>query len=406
MSTEPQRFCARWIFPVDALPIANGMIEIEGNRITDVSARRAPDAIDLGNVALIPGLVNAHTHLEFSDLGAPVLPARPFTAWIRALVSVRRGRPTPAADSIAAGLRESLAAGSAVVGEILTATSEDLASACAAARDDHPSRLFAFREILGLPASRIADQLAQARVHLQAASLPAGVTPGLSPHAPYSVHPDLVRGCVELCREMSAPLAMHLAETRAELELLDRATGEFVEMLTAFGVWQPDAIPRGSRPLDYLRMLAPLPRALVVHGNYLEDDERRFVAEHPHLTVVYCPRTHAFFGHDPHPWRELLERGASVAVGTDSRGSNPDLSLWRELQFLRTRFPETDPAVILERGTLAGARALGCDMDFGSLAPGKRAALCAICLPERDGDAYGMLLEGEVLDISEHELRL
>jgi cytosine/adenosine deaminase-related metal-dependent hydrolase len=376
------------------------MIEIENGRITDVSARRAADAVDLGNVALIPGLVNAHTHLEFSDLATPVLPALPFTAWIRALVAVRRGRPTAAADSIATGLRESHAAGSAVVGEILTASADDLAAACAVAGDERPSLVFAFREILGLPASRSADQLALARAHLQAASLPAGVTAGLSPHAPYSVHPDLIRGCVELCREMSAPLAIHLAETRAELELLDRGTGEFVEMLTAFGVWQPDAISRGGRPLDYLQMLAPLPRALVVHGNYLVEHEQRFLAEHPHLTVVYCPRTHAFFGHDPHPWRELLARGAAVAVGTDSRGSNPDLSLWRELQFLRTRFPDADPATILERGTLAGARALGCDTDFGTLTPGKRAALCAICLPERDGEAYDVLLDGDVSAIS------
>ncbi|HVW01460.1 MAG TPA: amidohydrolase family protein [Planctomycetaceae bacterium] len=393
-----QRLSARWIFPVDGPSIERGTIEIEDGRVTDVSPSRAPDAVDLGNVALIPGLVNAHTHLEFSDLATPVLPAHPFTAWIRALVSVRRGRPAPAAESIAAGLRECHTAGTAVVGEILTATADELSSACSSVGKERPARVVAFREILGLPASRTAEQLALGRAYL-ASALPERVTAGLSPHAPYSVHPDLVRGCVDLCREAGAPLALHLAETRAELELLDRGTGEFVEMLTAFGAWEPTAIPRGSRPLDSLQMLAPLPRALVVHGNYLADDEQQFLADHPHLTVVYCPRTHAFFGHAAHPWRELLARGVSVAIGTDSRGSNPDLSLWRELQFLHERFPEIDPSEILELGTLAGARALGCEADFGTLTPGKQAAICAIRLPEREGDAHQLLFEGDVVRV-------
>jgi cytosine/adenosine deaminase-related metal-dependent hydrolase len=206
------------------------------------------------------------------------------------------------------------------------------------------------------------------------------------------VHPKLFRAAVDLAVEFEAPLAIHLAETRSELELLREGTGEFVEMLRQFGVWSPDAIPRGSRPLDYLGQLAAVHHPLVIHGNYFDADELVFLAAHPHIHVVYCPRTHAFFGHDPHPWREMLLAGIGLAFGTDSRASNPDLSLWNELLFLRTRHPEFPPAELLRLGSLAGATALGVNAITGSLATGKQADLTVISLPDQSGtDAYSLL---------------
>jgi cytosine/adenosine deaminase-related metal-dependent hydrolase len=224
----------------------------------------------------------------------------------------------------------------------------------------------------------------------------SAVERGLSPHAPYSVHPELFARLIDLAKAHSAPVAMHLAETRAELELLAQGRGEFVEMLTAFGVWRDGLIPRGSRPMDYLKRLAEVARALVVHGNYLDEDELEFVAIHPQMTVVYCPRTHAFFGHAPHPWRRLLDRGASVALGTDSRASNPDLSLWNELTFLREEFPDAAPRVLLELGTIRGARALGLDGEFGTIAPGKSARLATVALPNAMSDPWNALFAGRI----------
>lgn len=191
-----------------------------------------------------------------------------------------------------------------------------------------------------------------------------------------------------------APVAMHLAETQAELELLAHGTGEFVDLLRDFGVWTPDAIPRRSRPLDYLKRLAAVEHGLVVHGNYLSDEELDFVVDHPNLTVVYCPRTHAWFGHELHPWRRLLNRGASVAIGTDSRASNPDLSVWNELLFLRQRFPDVESRLLLELGTIRGARGLGLSDQTGTLTPGKRADLAVIDLTgaTSDSNPYSLLL--------------
>jgi len=164
-------------------------------------------------------------------------------------------------------------------------------------------------------------------------------------------------------------------------------------MLEEFGVWEPSAIPHGSRPLDYLQPLTGLDHALVIHGNYLSDDEIDFLCRHPNLTVVYCPRTHAAFGHAPHPWRKLLQRGGCVAIGTDSRASNPDLSLWRELCFLRDQFPDVSPQILLELGTIRGARALGLEETTGILGVGRSADLTVVTLDASPpGDVVPALL--------------
>ncbi|MDB5340345.1 MAG: Chlorohydrolase [Planctomycetaceae bacterium] len=386
---DPTRYSltARWVFPVSSPPLANGVIEIESGLITAVhNCRPNPETVDCGNVALLPGLVNAHTHLEFSDLQRPVEPALPFTQWIKSLVGVRRERPATEAV-ILQGLTECQAAATQLLGEIATqdwSTQTYLAPGI---------RTIVFRELIGMLPDRAAAQLEIARKWLGESD--TSVTRGLSPHAPYSVHPDLYRDLIQLAAEKQAPVAIHLAETLAELELLDRGTGEFVEMLQRFNAWDQQIIPRGTRPLDYLRPLSAVRRGLVIHGNYLESAEFDWLEKHPQVSVVYCPRTHAYFQHSPHPWRTLLDRGINVALGTDSRGSNPDLSLWREMQFLVTTFPDVDPAQILAMGTQRGAEALGVGAEMGSLEPGKQSQWASIPLPEtRDGDPYRLLFAG------------
>ena len=194
---------------------------------------------------------------------------------------------------------------------------------------------------------------------------------------------------------------MHLAESREEIEFLHDQSGPFRELLEARGAWDSSARPRGSRPLDELRMLARAHRVLIVHGNYLDDEEIEFVAQHRQkMAVVYCPRTHAFFGHVPYPLEKLLAAGALVALGTDSRASSPDLSLLAEMRYVAGSFPGLSRSRILELGTLGGARALNCDAEIGSIAPGKWANLAAIDLPEDSAtDPHELLLDadGEVV---------
>ena len=347
MPAESRSYQARWIFPVDAQPIENGIIEIQHGLIVAVHSTPDPRAEDLGNAAIIPGFVNAHTHLEFSDLAKPVEPPRPFPDWIRSVVEQRRNRTGPSA--VDQGVKECRRSGTTTLGEI--ATSDPPPGEFPL----HDLRTVLFRELLGLLPEQTDEQMTIARAHLEPNVTESNLIRGLSPHAPYSVHPELFQRLVDLANEFQAPLCVHLAETEAELELLSHGTGELVEMLSDFGVWQQNIISPGTRPLDYLELLEKLDHVLIVHGNYLFVEEIDFLAEHSNMTVVYCPRTHHYFGHDEHPWLELLRQNVNVALGTDSRASNPDLSLYRELCFLHGRYPAVSPHTLLELGTLRGA---------------------------------------------------
>jgi cytosine/adenosine deaminase-related metal-dependent hydrolase len=209
------------------------------------------------------------------------------------------------------------------------------------------------------------------------------------------VHPELLKRLVALACDQNLPVAMHLAESREELQLLRDGTGPFQQLLDGRSMWDPDAIPRNSRPLDYLRVLSEAPRALVIHGNYLDDEEIAFLAEYrDRLSVVYCPRTHTYFGHEPYPLEKMLGAGVRVVLGTDSRASNPDLSLLAEMRFVAKRFPSLAPAAILEMGTQASADALGFGNEVGSIGPGKFADLIALPCPTSD-DPLEAILHGD-----------
>ena len=190
---------------------------------------------------------------------------------------------------------------------------------------------------------------------------------------------------------------MHLAESREELEFLRDGSGPFRELLESRGGFDPTARPLGSRPLDELRRLSQVHRALVIHGNYLDDEEIEFLGWHRHrLSVVYCPRTHAWFDHAPYPLEKMLTAGAVVALGTDSRASSPDLSLLAEMRHVARTFPALGRATVLELGTLGGARALGRETEIGTLAVGNWANLTAIRLPDDPrADPHELMIDGD-----------
>ena len=210
---------------------------------------------------------------------------------------------------------------------------------------------------------------------------------GVSPHAPYTVRWDALRRIGQLSASARVPLAMHVAESPDELELLRDHRGPLRELLEQLEVWDPSAFPPGLQLLDRLQVLATAHRALAIHGNYLTAEELRFLAEHrDRIALVYCPRTHAFFGHDNYPLAEILRAGLRLAIGTDSRASSPDLSVLAELRQAARSHPELPPEAILRMGTLSGACALGLGDRVGSLRAGKQADLVAVSLPESASD--------------------
>jgi cytosine/adenosine deaminase-related metal-dependent hydrolase len=186
------------------------------------------------------------------------------------------------------------------------------------------------------------------------------------------------------------PVAIHLAETAAELELLAEHRGPFVALLQELGVWSPDGLVRGAE--DVLHLTRGPNRVLYVHGNFLPPD----ATIPPNGAVVYCPRTHAAFGHPPHPFRDMLARGVRVALGTDSLASNPDLDLLAEARFLHRLYPDFPGEKLLHMATLAGAEALGWADETGSLTPGKSADLVVIPLsPGADGDPHRLVFASD-----------
>ncbi|QEG35603.1 amidohydrolase family protein [Bythopirellula goksoeyrii] len=390
MSTYSLR--SRWVLPVDGPPLRDGVVSVCDGKIitveqTSVSTRPTED---LGDVILLPGLVNAHIHLEFSDCTRPLgKPAMLLSDWIRQVIGTRKRGDRDTARAIQVGLTESLNVGVTTLGEIAT-------SSPTAFGEYRGSNLLAFEEVIGFSAGRTHSILHDIRQRLQRSlACETLCRVGLSPHAPYTVHPELLRQLVETACELELPVAMHLAESREELELLSSGSGPFQQLLADRSMWDPDAIAPGSKPMDYLRILAEAPRALVIHGNYLTDGEIGFLAQQcRHMSLVYCPRTHAYFDHEPYPLERMLATGVRVAVGTDSRASNPDLSLLSELRWIAEQYPTIPAATILQLGTLSGAEALGLSADTGSLTPGKWLDMIAVPCPA-DVDPYEVLLHSD-----------
>jgi cytosine/adenosine deaminase-related metal-dependent hydrolase len=378
---------APWVFPVSSSPLADGIVIIAGERIVAVEPRgqHRPD-VDLGDVAVLPGLVNAHTHLDLTGLRNRCPPSADFTGWLRAVIAHRRTlAPEQIIADVRAGLAESLRRGTTLLGDIAAGGMSWPILAGA------PLRSVVFYEMLGLTAARAEAAQEAARTWLSEHPETERCRPGLSPHAPYSVRSSLFAQAALMARRPKRPLAVHLAETREELELLHRHRGSFVSFLRELGVWDPDGL--AESPAQILKLCDQRIPRLFVHGNYLAPSARIPRSS----TIVYCPRTHAAFGHAPHPFRAFLERGIRVALGTDSLASNPDLSVLSEVRFLHQRHLDVPGDVLLRMATLAGAEALGWADETGSLEPGKSADLVVVPLARGENhDPYERLFDSDL----------
>jgi cytosine/adenosine deaminase-related metal-dependent hydrolase len=372
---------ARWVFPVSCPPLEGGTITIDQDRIQSVEPHgRSRADLDLGDVALLPGLVNAHTHLDLSGLRGQCPTGRVLTDWLHSVIAARRTlSPEHVARDISQGRRECLRYGTTLVGDISA-----LGASFPLLRDA-PMRAVVFRELLGLSKERARQAWEEAEQWLASAEASATCRPGLSPHAPYSVRCSLFERVAERARRDALSVSIHLAESAEEIELLQQRSGPFVAFLQGLGAWDPDGLAAScDEVLGLNQGVSPL---LLAHGTYLDPRGPTPAG----ATIVYCPRTHAAFGHQPHPFRDLVRRGVRVALGTDSLASNPDLSVWEEVHFLYGRHPDLPGDVLLRMATLSGAEALGWDKETGSLEPGKSADLVLLPLTRTTGDPYVQL---------------
>jgi cytosine/adenosine deaminase-related metal-dependent hydrolase len=342
---------------------------------------------------LTPGLVNAHTHLELSDFKQCPAPSS-FGDWLMRLVaqSNRPGdsMPRTVARGVEVGVAQSLRFGVTTVGDI---SKQCMFSRPALAKT--PLRAVSYGEIQAMAGRRILleERLAVAADQTYRSER---LIIGLTPHAPYTVEPEGYRKCLEYSRAHGTPLATHLAENAQEAEFLAHHTGQFRELWEVGVKAWDDRVPKyAGGPIRLARDLGLIDHpTLLAHVNYCDDDELAILAG-GRASVVYCPRTHAYFGHPPHRWREMLSRGINVAVGTDSCASSPDLNLLDDLRLLRRLAPDVPAVELWKMATIRAARAIRMEHQVGSLAPGKRADLAA--WPAGGEGALSDLLDKAVL---------
>lgn len=379
MSGAIQSVYCSWFLRAGDVPKANQRLTIVDGVLQEVIDVPADERSMIQPMAVLPGLVNAHTHLEFSHLSDPLQPPNPFPDWIKSVVQYRQqdlATDTAITSAVCTGFAESRSAGTSIVGEICTSATGQRALQTAVEIGAGQPSAVCFRELIGFTENRIPElkHLADEFVSSfedSAAETSSRVLPGLSPHAPYSVHPDVVAHVCAESKQRQFPVAMHLAETIDEIQFVESSSGRFVDFLANLGLWQPKSLAEISGIADYLTLLRTCSHALAIHGNYLRPADIKLLGNSPNVTSVYCVRTHEWFGHSVHPWQQIEEAGGSVILGTDSRASNPDLSVWKELQRFCQLFPSQSMIKRLPMISTDAASAVGLHAEDFNLTVGK-----------------------------------
>jgi cytosine/adenosine deaminase-related metal-dependent hydrolase len=391
---------AQWLAPLTATPLRDGCIVFTGGRIEAVGPAKQlretyPDAEieDESDSIILPGLVNAHTHLELSHIRRGNPPTH-LGDWITKTLlpqTARTGAATPEAirGAVQVGVKQCISFGVTSVGDI----SKQCIHTRPALRDG-PLRVISYGEIQAMAARRglLNERFAAAAdTSCESDYLRVGITP----HAPYTVEPEGYARCLAFAKEHNRPLATHLAETPEEATFLSKHSGPFRHLWeVGVNAWD-DAVPRfAGGPIRFARNLGLLDYpTLLAHVNYCDDEELKILAN-GNASVVYCPRTHEFFGHPPHRWQDMLARGINVAVGTDSCASSPDLNIVDDLRLMHRLAPEVPPAKLWEMATTRAARAINLP-NLGAIQPGYQSDFTAF--PCTTNDPLREILEGPIL---------
>jgi cytosine/adenosine deaminase-related metal-dependent hydrolase len=378
------RYHARWVVPVTTPPINDGTVAVDAGRIVYVGPRSSAPAgadDDLGDVILMPGLVNAHCHLELTAMRG-FLEDLDFRRWILRLVTAKRAVMTRDSllDAARWGLEEGVRAGITTYGDTC-----DSGVAMRAMRDAGVRGVM-FQEVFGPDPAQCDGAMAELRERVGA--LRYLETPlvqvGISPHAPYTVSDALFRAAVGLAREQGLPMAIHIAESDHETLYVAQGTGPFADALRARGI---DVAPRAASPIRLLADLGVLAvNPLLIHCLRADAGDIQLISD-ARASVAHCPVSNAKLGHGIAPLVELLACGIAVGLGSDSMASNNRMNMLEEariallMQRARLGVFETPGAQeALELATIGGARALRLDDLTGSLDAGKSADLAAFAL--------------------------
>ncbi len=395
MMQVTQTFRARWILPISAPPIENGEIIVEGDQIAAVRQAIGPsrsDVQDFGDAILMPGLVNVHTHLDYT-LMRGLLEDIPFFPWIRELTA--RKAVLTAEDWIASatwGAAEAVAGGVTTIGDCTDSGAAMIGAKRLGLRG------IVYQEVFGIDlrqtVAEILEELQAKLDRLSAEATGTLLSVGVSPHAPYTVRPELMRALGEVAAAAGLPLCIHAAESTAEATLFQSGRGPIAEM---FERREIDWLPPKQSVVEYLFTQGVLsPRTLLVHGVQVSAADRIRMRQ-TGAAWATCPKSNAKLGNGVAPLEILFDLpaptdsgaacGVRVGLGSDSVAGNNTMDLFEEMRFAvlmqrgaRRRIDALTARAAVEMATLGGADALGMAPEIGSLEPGKRADLCVVGL--------------------------
>jgi cytosine/adenosine deaminase-related metal-dependent hydrolase len=411
---------ARAVVTMDGAPIENGAVAVSGDQIDDstpdsspcragrlcrsapagsivdvgkfdeIKTRNSGTVVDLGERALLPGLINAHCHLDYTCLRGKIPRQKSFTDWIRA-INAEKSKLTPEdyVASINEGFKEAKEFGTTSIAN-LTAFPELIRRVPAV-----PIRTWWFAELIDARSPDRANELVDSVIE----SLKSSQNYGLAPHALFTASKNLYQRCEEAGPNIL--LTTHLAESREEMEMFRDASGSLYELMKSIGRDMADC--GRETPLErFLRVRDLEARSnndwLIAHLNELtESDFELLEKSKKKLHVVHSPRSHEYFGHSRFPFKRLHALGFNICVGTDSLASNETLSLFDEMRAFRRNEPDIPPKNIFEMVTVNPARALRQQNALGRIRPGFRADLIAVpCSEGADLFAEIVAFEGEI----------
>lgn len=387
-------YCARWVLPVSSGVIERGAVAVEGARILGVGERdslaaRFPEALsqDFGEAAIVPGFVNAHSHLELTAMRGYLEDKEDdFFGWLRKLTVARLERMTPDDLYVSAawGAVEAARAGVTCLGD-----SSDAGSASLRALRDVGLRGTVYQEGFG-PDPRLAQEhfeKLREKVYGLREYESALTSTGVSPHSPYTVSAPQLELITDFALAEKLPMMMHAAESLAEEQLLREGVGPFAEGLARRGIeWRAP----GLSTVQYLRKVGVLrARPLLAHCIRVNESDIETIRE-ADASIAHCPKSNAKLGHGHAPFAAFIKGGVRVGFGSDSVASNNNCDMLEEARFaaLMSRATRnqsdslrmTDSHDVLFAATLGGARALGLDDQTGALTEGLQADLTVIGL--------------------------
>jgi len=373
---------ARALVTMDGPPVEDGAVWVEGGRIRAAGAfgeiaRLAPGpVVDLGEQVILPGLINAHCHLDYSMMRGAIGQQSSFSRWISRINAIKRSLDEDDyLQAIASGFEELQSSG------VTTVLNIESFPELMLRMPPPPIRTWWFYELIDIRHCNATEELvAGALLFFQQRPGWLGGH-GLSPHAPYTASSQLYRLANACAGAAGMPLTTHLAESAEEDEMFRHGRGALYDFLSSMGRDMSDC-GHGSSIRGLLAHEPAAPGWILVHLNEVDDRDFEMLAVSGlagKLHLVHCPRSHRYFGHRPFQFKRFHDLGLRISLGTDSLASNDSLNLFTEMQTLQENEPWLDPEELLKTVTVNPARALNQEAALGRIAPGAYADL--ICLP-------------------------